>query len=339
MAQADSHDHADSHDAAEHAHAPGHVHSHGHGHTHAHAHGPGGHSHAPASFGRAFAIAITLNIAFVAIEAAAGFWYNSVALLADAGHNLSDVLGLLIAWIGAELSKRPASARFTYGLRSSSILAALTNAVLLFIAVGVILVETIRRFNEPATVPGATVMLVAGVGIVVNLGTALLFVKGGKSDINTRGAFLHMAVDAAVSAGVVIAGLAMLLTGKAWIDPAISLIIVAIILWSTWGLFTESLRMTLQAVPTSIDPTAVVATLNAQPGVAKVHDLHIWPMSTTETALTAHLVMPDGHPGDAFLMELRQRLERDHGINHTTVQIELGDGVECRMHDEPDPHG
>lgn len=300
-------------------------------HDHA-GHGHAGHHHAPADFGRAFAIGTVLNLAFVAVEGAAGVWTNSVALLADAGHNLSDVLGLLIAWGGAELAKRPASARFTYGLRGSSILAALTNAVLLLVAVGAILLETVQRFSEPAAVPGGTVMLVAGVGIVVNLSTAMLFASGRKGDINIRGAYLHMAADAAVSAGVVIGGALILLTNAAWIDPVISLIIVAVILWSTWGLFTESLTMVLQAVPRSVDPVAVEQTLTGLPGVARVHDLHIWPMSTTEAALTAHLVMPDGHPGDAFLMDLQHRLEHDHGIDHTTVQIELGDGAECRMH-------
>ncbi|RYY29044.1 MAG: cation transporter [Sphingomonadales bacterium] len=306
-----------------------------HDHDHKHV----GHHHAPADFGRAFAIGTALNLAFVAIEGAAGFWTNSVALLADAGHNLSDVLGLLIAWGGAELAKRPASARFTYGLRGSSILAALTNAVLLFIAVGAILLETIQRFSQPAAIPGGTVMLVAGVGIAVNLGTAMLFARGRKGDINIRGAYLHMAADAAVSAGVVIGGAVILLTNATWIDPVISLVIVGVILWTSWGLFTESLTMVLQAVPRSVDPEAVERTLATLPGVARVHDLHIWPMSTTEAALTAHLVMPDGHPGDAFLIDLQHRLEHDHGINHTTVQIELGDGAECRMHGKGHAHG
>ncbi|MBX3563780.1 MAG: cation transporter [Sphingomonas sp.] len=305
-----------------------------HDHDHKHA----GHHHAPADFGRAFAIGTVLNLAFVAVEGAAGVWTNSVALLADAGHNLSDVLGLLIAWGGAELAKRPASARFTYGLRGSSILAALTNAVLLLVAVGAILLETIQRFSEPATVPGGTVMLVAGAGIVVNLSTALMFASGRKGDINIRGAYLHMAADAAVSAGVMIGGALILFTGAAWIDPVISLIIVGVILWSTWGLFTESLTMVLQAVPANIDPVAVERALAALPGVTRVHDLHIWPMSTTEAALTAHLVMPQGHPGDAFLTDLQHRLAHDHGIDHTTVQIELGDGAECRMHGKGHAH-
>jgi cobalt-zinc-cadmium efflux system protein len=304
---------------------------HDHNHAH-HGHGAHGHSHAPADFGRAFAIGTALNLGFVAIEGAAGFLTHSMALLADAGHNLSDVLGLLIAWGGAELAKRPASRRFTYGLRGSSILAALTNAVLLFVAVGAILLETIQRLQEPRDVPGLTVMLVAGAGILVNLGTALLFASGRDKDINIRGAYLHMAVDAAVSAGVVVAGGLILLTGAAWIDPVISLVILAVILWSSWGLFTESLTMALQAVPKGIDPEAVEAALVALPGVERVHDLHIWPMSTTEAALTAHLVMPGGHPGDAFLIALQHRLAHDFRIDHTTVQIELGNGAECRMH-------
>lgn len=298
---------------------------HHHDHTH-------GHSHAPADFGRAFAIGTALNLGFVAIEGAAGLWTDSVALLADAGHNLSDVLGLLVAWAGAELAKRPASKRFTYGYRGSSILAALANAVLLLVAVGGIAWEAVQRFAAPPAIDAVPVMAVAAVGIVVNLGTALLFARGRNGDINIRGAFLHMAADAAVSAGVVIGAGLILLTGAGWIDPAISLVIVAVVLWSTWGLLRESLVMVLQAVPSGIDLDAVRHTLLRLPGVTRVHDLHIWPMSTTEAALTAHLVMPGGHPGDAFLRDLQHRLAHDFRIDHTTVQIELGEGGECRMH-------
>jgi cobalt-zinc-cadmium efflux system protein len=305
-------------------------------HDHPHAHH--GHGHAPADFGRAFAIGTALNLAFVAVEGAAGFVTHSMALLADAGHNLSDVLGLLIAWGGAELAKRPASRRFTYGFRGSSILAALANAVLLFVAVGAILLEAIQRLSAPRDVPGMTVMLVAGIGIVINLATALLFARGRDGDVNIRGAYLHMAADAAVSAGVVIAGALILLTGAAWIDPVISLVIVAVILWGTWGLFTESLTMALQAVPKGMDADEVERALAALPGVTRVHDLHIWPMSTTEAALTAHLVMPGGHPGDAFLLDVQHRLAHDFRIDHTTLQIELGDGAECRMHGNGHAH-
>ncbi|NIJ21598.1 cobalt-zinc-cadmium efflux system protein [Sphingomonas naasensis] len=290
------------------------------------------HAHAPADFGRAFALGTMLNLGFVAIEGAAGFLTDSVALLADAGHNLSDVLGLLVAWAGAELAKRPASKRFTYGFRGSSILAALTNSVLLFVAVGAIGWEALKRFGDPPAVPGQIVMIVAAIGIVVNLATAMLFARGRKGDINIRGAWLHMAADAAVSLGVVIGGALILFTGARWIDPAISLVIVAVILWSSWGLARESVTMALQAVPERIDAEAVERALLALPGVARVHDLHIWPMSTTEAALTAHLVMPEGHPGDAFLIDLQHRLEHDFRIDHTTVQIELGEGAECRMH-------
>jgi cobalt-zinc-cadmium efflux system protein len=290
------------------------------------------HHHGPADFGRAFAWGTMLNLGFVAVEGAAGILTDSVALLADAGHNLSDVLGLLVAWAGLELAKRPASKRFTYGLRGSSILAALANSVLLLVAVGAIGWEAIQRFQAPPAIEGAAVMIVAAIGIIVNLSTALLFARGRKGDVNIRGAYLHMAADAAVSAGVVIGGGLILLTGAAWIDPAISLVIVAVILWGTWGLARESLTMALQAVPAGIDADAVEHALAALPGVSRVHDLHIWPMSTTEAALTAHLVMPAGHPGDAFLMDLQHRLAHDFRIDHTTVQIELGDGAECRMH-------
>ncbi|MBB5709752.1 cation diffusion facilitator family transporter [Sphingomonas xinjiangensis] len=319
-------------DAAPH-HDPGHRHAHsharGHGHGHGHAHG---HTHGPVDYGRAFAIGTALNLIFVVVEGTAGFLTDSVALLADAGHNLSDVLGLLLAWGGAKLATRPASKRFTYGFRGSSILAALGNAVLLLFAVGGIAWEAVGRFSAPPPVAGGTVMAVAAVGIAVNVATALLFVGGRKGDINIRGAYLHMAADAAVSAGVVIGGALILWTGAGWIDPAISLAIVAVILWSTWGLLRESLTMVLDAVPAGIDPDAVRAALVALPGVARVHDLHIWPMSTTEAAMTAHLVMPGGHPGDAFLGDLAHRLAHDFGIDHITVQIELGEGAECRLH-------
>lgn len=296
-----------------------------HDHHHHHAHGPG-------DFGRAFAIGTALNLAFVAVEGAAGFYSGSVALLADAGHNLSDVLGLLIAWGGAELAKRPPSGRFTYGLRGSSILAALMNALLLLVASGAIAWEAIGRLMAPPPVQGTLMIVVAAVGILVNGFTAMLFASGRKGDLNIRGAFLHMAADAVVSAGVVAAGILILLTGALWIDPAISLVIVVVILWSTWGLLRDSLGMALQAVPPNIDAGAVRQALIGLPGVARVHDLHIWPMSTVESALTAHLVMPAGHPGDQFLFDLQHRLDHDFGIGHTTIQIEVGDGANCRLH-------
>jgi cobalt-zinc-cadmium efflux system protein len=279
----------------------------------------------PTDFGRAFAIGTLLNIGFVIVEGGAGFWFDSVALLADAGHNLSDVLGLLIAWGGMELAKRPATRRFTYGLGASTILAALANALVLLVAVGAILLETIQRLGNPRPIDGWPVVWVALAGIVVNLATALLFARGRHGDVNIRGAYLHMAADAAVSAGVVVAGLVILSTGATWIDPLVSLIVVAIILIGTWGLLSESLLLALQAVPRGIDAGAVEALLAAQPGVSRVHDLHIWPMSTTETALTAHLVVPGGHPGDGFLAALGDRLKQDFGIGHATVQVETGD--------------
>lgn len=307
-------------------------HDHGRGHHHGHSHGPGGHSHAPTDFGRAFAVGTALNLGFVLVEGAAGILTGSMALLADAGHNLSDVLGLLIAWGGASLARRPASRRFTYGLSSSTILAALANAVLLLFAVGAIALEAVQRLGDPAPVPGATVMTVAAIGIAINGFTAWLFMRGSKGDLNVRGAYLHMLADAAVSAGVVLAGGAILLTGATWIDPAISLVIVAAILWSTWGLLRDSVVMALHAVPPGIDADAVEGMLVALPGVARVHDLHIWPMSTTEVALTAHLCTPGGHPGDAFLHDVQHRLAHDFGIGHATIQIEVEDGSACALH-------
>ena len=299
----------------------GHSHSHeGHGHSHGHG---AGHSHAPADFGRAFLIGIVLNTAFVAVEAFYGFVSGSMALVADAGHNLSDVLSLILAWGAATLAKRPPSDRFTYGLKSSTILAALTNAMLLFVALGVILTETVQRLSDPQPIEPGTVMIVAGIGIVINTATALLFLRGRKNDINIRGAFLHMAADALVSLGVVVAGALVWWTGALWIDPVTSLVIVAIIGWGTWGLARDSVKMSLAAVPDNIDMAGVRARLEAADGVTRVHHLHIWPMSTTETALTAHLVMPGGHPGDAALRALAHDLHDRFGIEHSTLQVEL----------------
>ena len=272
----------------------------------------------------AFIVAIALNSVFVAVEFGYGFVANSTALMADAGHNLSDVLGLALALGASMLARRSPSARFTYGLRSTTILAALANAVLLFVACGAIGWEALQRVAQPPSVQGITVMAVAGVGIVVNGLSAWLFVKGSEDDLNVRGAYLHMAADAAVSLGVVMAGGAILLTGWNWLDPAISLVIVAVILVGTWGLLRESLHLALDAVPPHIDVAAVAAHLGALPGVATLHDLHIWGMSTTEAALTVHLVMPAGYPGDAEVDAIAAGLAQRFGIRHSTLQVELG---------------
>lgn len=296
------------------------------GHNHSHAHG---HANGAGGYGRAFAIGIGLNTVFVLVEAGFGIWSGSMALVADAGHNLSDVLGLLIAWGATVMAAKPASARFTYGYKSSSILAALANAALLLVAIGAILFETIQRLVDPAPVQGMTMIVVAGIGIVINTATALLFASGRKHDLNIRGAFLHMAADALVSVGVVVAGALILLTGTLWIDPVTSLVIVLVIGWGTWGLLKDGVKMGLLAVPEGIEESAVRAYLSGQQGVAAVHDLHIWPMSTTETALTAHLVMPGGQPGDAFLHDLAHNLEHRFGIGHVTVQVETGADDHC----------
>ncbi|MXO56324.1 cation diffusion facilitator family transporter [Pontixanthobacter gangjinensis] len=301
----------------------GHAHSqdHGHSHGHKHAHG-GGHSHAPADFGRAFAIGVVLNTAFVIVEATYGFLSGSMALIADAGHNLSDVLALLLAWGASIAAKRAPTGRFTYGYKSSTILAALVNAGLLLVAIGAILFETLHRMSDPAQVEGMTVVIVAGIGILINGGTALLFMRGQKDDLNIRGAYLHMAADALVSVGVVVAGLAIIFTGANWIDPLTSLVIVAVIAWGTWGLLKDSVKLGLLGVPEGISELDVREFLSDLPGVEAVHDLHIWPMSTTETALTAHLVIPSGHPGDTFLHDISEELAHHHRINHATIQIE-----------------
>ena len=314
-------------DGHHHPHGHGHAH-HGHGHAH-HGHGHGGHSHAPADFGRAFAIGITLNLAFVIVEGAYGFWANSMALLADAGHNLSDVLGLIIAWIGFALAKRAPSRRFSYGLRGATILAALANAIILLIAVAFIVYHAVMRLIIPDVVQGQTVIIVALIGIVINGATAWLFARGSKGDINIRGAYLHMVADALVSAGVVVAGILIMTTGWLWVDSVTSLIVAALIFLATADLARESLTMALSGVPRSIDPDAVEAELAALPGVERVHDLHIWPMSTTETVLTAHLVIPAGQPGDAFLTNARKTLHDRFGIGHVTLQVETGQGEDC----------
>jgi len=302
---------------------------HDHGHDHGHSH-----SHAPADFGRAFVVGAVLNTGIVVLQAVYGVLAHSTALLADAGHNLSDVASLLIAWGAASLARRPPTARFTYGFRSSSIVAALFNATFLLIVMGGIAWEAIQRFSAPVAVEGRTVMAVAGIAIVANGISAWLFAAGRKSDINIRGAFLHMVSDALVSFGVVCAGGLILLTGWLWLDPVVTLIITAIIVQGTWALLRDSFRMALAAVPQNIDPAHVKDYLSALPGVCRVHDLHIWPMSTTETALTCHLVMPGGHPGDAFMSGIADALHDKFAIEHATVQIELTEDADCRQRDD-----
>lgn len=298
---------------------------------HAHAHGGALHPHGePSALGRRFAIGVVLNLVYVAAEAFWGVRGHSLALLADAGHNLSDVLGLVLSWGAWALARTPPSGRRTYGLRRASTLAALGNALLLLIAVGAIVWEAIGRLRTPEPVAGGMVMAVAGVGIVINTATALLF-AGGRGDLNVRGAYLHMAADAGVSLGVVLAGLAIRLTGAAWVDPVTSLAVAAVILVATWGLLRESVELSIDAVPKGIDLDAVAACLADIDGVTAVHDLHVWGMSTTEAALTAHLVVPGGIPGDAFHACLAKELHDRFGIEHVTVQVEHGDGATCPL--------
>lgn len=310
-----------------------HSHSHAHGHPHGH-HAPGSRPQAspdPGSdtptnpYRRAFLMGTLLNVGFVIIEAGAGFLTGSLALLADAGHNLSDVLGLLIAWGANYLSHLPPTQRYTYGFRRSSILAALLNALLLMVAMGGITWEAVNRLANPSPIAGGILIAVAGVGVVINTGTALLFQAGRDRDLNIRGAFLHMAADALVSLGVVLAGIAIVFTGWYWFDPVISLIIVAVVIWGTWDLLKAALNLALDGVPTHIEPLAVRTFLAELPQVERVHDLHIWAMSTTQTALTVHLVMPTGHPGDRFFSELSHALQHRFGIEHATIQVETGD--------------
>jgi len=317
------------HSHCDHAHGD---HSHGHDH-HGHGHHHHGHHHhIPKNFDKRFAIGAALNMGFVVAELLFGFLSNSVALIADAMHNFSDVIGLLLAWGGAWLARLIPTATRTYGYRSASILAALANAALLFIAVGGIVIESVRRFFNPAVIESTTVIWVAAIGIVINTATAMMFFHGQKDDLNIRGAFLHMVADALVSVGVVVAALIVLWTGYDWIDPLIGLVIAGVIVWSTWGLAKDSLHLSLAGVPRNINVEAVRRYLAGLPGVAEVHDLHIWAMSTTETALTVHLLRPAAVPDDAFLHEVAGELQSRFKIHHPTIQIEAGNARDaCKL--------
>jgi cobalt-zinc-cadmium efflux system protein len=287
------------------------------------------HDHAPADFSRAFFFGIALNTGFVVAEVVAGFLANSVALLADAGHNFSDVLGLAMAWAGAAMAKRPSSDQFTYGLKKAPILAALFNAILLLVAIGAILLEAVQRLVHPQSANGSTVMIVAAIGIVINGITAWLFASGQKGDVNIRGAYLHMAADAAVSAAVVVAGALIVFTGLEWIDPVMSIAVALVILWGTFGLLKESTWMSLAAVPPGISLAEVEQALAALDGVDALHDLHVWPMSTTENALTVHLVVSEEGRRQQVLKAAGNLLEARFHLHHATVQIEAEAEDDC----------
>jgi len=318
-----AHTHSPHDDHSGHDHS-GHSHDHDHDH-HGHDHGAGGHHHHGPSpetpFSFAFGVGIVLNVSFVVLEAAGGYWGHSSALLSDAGHNLGDVLGLGLAWGAGRMALRPAAGRYTYGFKGLTIQAALLNALLLYTALGVILWETVSHLRHPAPVNGPLVMLLAGAGILINGFTAWLFRHGQKGDVNVRGAYLHMLTDALVSAGVVVGGAVVYFTGWQWVDTAIAFGLLGVIAYGSWGLLSETLQLSLNAVPEGIDLAAVRTFLLAQPDVTHVHDLHIWPLSTTDTALTAHLVRP--HGGDnAFLEQLQKALAEQFKIGHCTLQIE-----------------
>jgi cobalt-zinc-cadmium efflux system protein len=284
------------------------------------------HTHGGPNFGRAFAISAALNVAFIATEVVFGLVAGSLALLSDAAHNLGDVLGLMLAWGAIQLARRPPSKRRTYGLRRSTILAALANATMLLVVVGGLTWEAVTRLRHPVALHGETILWVAAVGVLVNGASALLFFSGRRGDVNVRAAFAHLTADAAVSLGVVATGLAIVRTGWVWLDPAVSLVIGVTIAWSTWGLFRESLDLALDAVPAGINPDEIATYLGGLPGVLEVHDLHIWGMSATETSLTAHLVMPDRPMGDEELARTRDELHRRFAIVHATIQVERGNG-------------
>jgi cobalt-zinc-cadmium efflux system protein len=315
------HDHDHGHDAAQkHDHGPGHGHSHG-----------GHHHHVPTDMGRAFAIGVALNTVFVAVEVGAGFLSHSMALLADAGHNLSDVLALLMAWGATVLARRAPSSRRTYGLRKGTVLASLANAVFLLLAIGAIVSESIHRLTLPNVVSTRTVMITAAIGVAINTATALLFMRGSKQDINVRGAFMHMASDAVISVAVVIGAGVIALTGLQWIDPVLSLGIAVVIVIGTWGLLRDSVNLALDGAPREIDVAEVRAWLAALPGVEEIHDLHVWAMSTTETALTAHVIRPANDDGDTFLHAACEGLAHKFNIGHATLQVETDGDSACRL--------
>lgn len=307
-----------------------HNHAHDHAH-HDHGHGGGHHHHAPANLGRAFAIGVFLNTAFVAVEVGVGLWTSSLALLADAGHNLSDVLALLLAWGATVLARRAPAGRRTYGLRKGTILASLANAILLMIAVGAIVSEAVRRLGSPAPIDSSVVMLIASLGVLINGATAMLFMRASHDDLNVRGAFLHMAGDAGVSLAVVAGAFVMARTGILWIDPMLSLIIAGVIVLGTWGLLRDSADLALDAAPRGIDVEAVRSYLAGLPGVEGVHDLHIWALSTTETAMTAHILRPGNADADSFLHQACEGLERGFRIGHATLQVETDSAHACRL--------
>lgn len=310
-----------AHDAHHHEHHDGHGHRHGGGHHH----------HAPANMGRAFAIGVILNTAFVAAEVAAGLWTGSLSLLADAGHNLSDVLALLLAWGAVVLAKRAPTSRRTYGLRKGTILASLANGVLLLVAVGVIVSEAAHRLREPAAIDSQVVIVVAGLGVVINGLTAMLFMRGSHSDLNVRGAFLHMAADAGVSLAVVVGAVVMGQTGILWIDPLLSLVIAVVIVLGAWGLLRDSVDLALDAAPRGVDVDEVRRYLAGLPGVEEVHDLHVWAISTTETAMTAHVVRPGNPDPDHFLHTACDGLASRFRIGHATLQVETSAAHACRL--------
>jgi len=293
-------------------------------HSHTHNHSEGHHHPTFNNKSRIFGITICLNLIYVGVEFGYGLVTNSTALIADAGHNTSDVLGLVLSWSAVILTRKQPNKRYTYGLRSTSILAALANAMLLLVACGAIAWEALHRFSEPPVIAGLTVSIVASIGIVINGLSALLLMKDNKNDLNMRGAYLHMAADTAVSLAVVIAGFTMIYTNWYWLDPVMSLVIVVVIVIGTWSLLRESLQLALSAVPAQIDALAIDEYLCQLKGVSEIHDLHIWGLSTTENALTVHLVMPNGHPGDAFMDEIVLTLKEQHSVHHSTLQIELG---------------
>ncbi len=315
------HEHAHHHDDD---HAHDHHHHDHHGHSHGH-----GHSHAPADFGKAFAVGITLNAGFVVLEVTYGLFAHSLALVADAGHNLSDVFGLALAWGATVWARRAPTARHTYGWRRSSILAALSNATFLLISVGVIGWEAVQRLLHPSAVDARTMIWVSAAGIAVNTTTAVMFMAGRKGDLNVRAAFQHMAADALISAGVVVAGVAIAFTGWLWLDPVVSLILVAVIVAGTWGLLRDSFNLSLDAVPAGIDPAGIRTYLAGLPGVVEVHHVHVWGLSTSDVALTAHVVLAPDANDHSLLESINHDLDEQFGVGHATIQFESAGEQEC----------